>query len=239
LRPAELLEETGLWPAASTPSAAERVALLAGELSLEALLQRYPPMELAPAGLRITPDYAGIRFSAQFFAALIPKEQVAQAQQPEIEQSRWWPVAEARRAWQDSEIFLASPTLLAVEQLFQSASWQEAAAALEAVNPVTDPPIAVCPGLSYVPLETPTLPPRGTRWPSCSARNGWWWSIREAPTGSTGDSRARAGGGAGGGRPLQPPSPDHVGGQHWPASAATRCGDIRKPRAASRCLSTA
>jgi glyoxylase-like metal-dependent hydrolase (beta-lactamase superfamily II) len=143
----EMWEETGFWLGPEQPP----------EGGVFADLQAtHPPAygQLAKAGLRTTPAYALIRFRAQFYTWEVPTGQVERVAIGELEGGRWWGVQEALEAWRRGQIYLAAPT--------QDSLLALAAGQPERLNELpedTPDPIRVYPGLSYIPLETDTLPP--------------------------------------------------------------------------------
>jgi len=152
----ELWEETGLWVGPRQPDSQQR------QSSWSDLLQKYPLAleQLLPAGIRTTPEYALIRFRAQFFLWLCPPEQQAEFCQEELEEGSWWLLQEAIEAWQSGRLFWAAPTQDSLLELARHPGDLLAAGrALSNYPEDTPDPIRVLPGLSYVPLETETLPP--------------------------------------------------------------------------------
>jgi len=148
----ELWEETGLWVGA-------RQAPRQGCWSE---LQAHYPLHLQhllPAGLRTTPDYTLLRFRARFFLWNCPPEQVAQVSPGELEEGAWWSVAEALGAWRAGSIFLAAPTQDSLLALVDSPDLETASRRMVAYPEETADPIRLRPGLTYIPLPTPTLPP--------------------------------------------------------------------------------
>jgi glyoxylase-like metal-dependent hydrolase (beta-lactamase superfamily II) len=124
-------------------------------------VDQYPvqPESLVPAGVRTTPEYALVRFRAHFYLWNCPGRQLAEVWPGELEEGRWWQVDEALAAWRRAEIFLAPPTQDTLQGLARSNSSEVAAQGLNALSEDTPDPIRMLPGLTYVPLETPTLPP--------------------------------------------------------------------------------
>ena len=153
----ELWEETGLWvgPRQPPPDLRRR------GLAWNELLADYPLdlSQLRPAGVRTTPDYALIRFRAQFYAWLCPPGQVAEVWPGELESGAWWNVSEALEAWRSGQIFLAAPTQDSLHALAEAPEWETALQNLCAFPEHTPDPIRIRPGLVYLPLITPTLPP--------------------------------------------------------------------------------
>lgn len=118
--------------------------------------------ELVPAGIKLTPPYAVIRFRAQFYlAALPPGQEPLLPPGGELSSGAWWRPSQALAAWERGEICLAPPTLGTLRELAVH-SPREAARRLEETgedNGVPGPAIPMAPGLFYVPLESETLPP--------------------------------------------------------------------------------
>lgn len=144
----ELWEETLLWPG-QPPAVRDR-----GRLPDSPELHR-----LRPAGIRTTPDYVLIRFRAHFFLWECPPDQEPEVIPGELLHGRWWDLQEAVEAWTRAEIFCAAPTSDSLQALLRASTWDEAEARLCAIPEHTPDPIPVYPGLAYIPLETPTLPP--------------------------------------------------------------------------------
>ena len=157
----ELWEETGLWVGPRQPAAELRRSWLAGEVAWSAVLQGHPQQleSLQPAGVRTTPDYAIIRFRAEFFLWSCPLDQEPEIWPGELEEGAWWSVSEALEQWRQGRIFLAAPTQDSLLALSQSSDWKDAQQRLCAYPEDTPDPIRVRPGLAYIPLVTPTLPP--------------------------------------------------------------------------------
>lgn len=157
----ELWEETGLWVGPRQPSAELRQQWLGGQLDWARLESEYPLRleQLAPAGVRTTPDYALLRFRAEFFLWLCPPEQEADIWPGELEAGGWWQVDEALEAWRKGEIFLAAPTQDSLLGLAEHSDFAAAAGRLCEYPEDTPDPIRIRPGLAYLPLITPTLPP--------------------------------------------------------------------------------
>lgn len=157
----ELWEETGLWVGPVQPSPGLRQEWLSGHVPWGEICEQYPLQleQLLPAGVRTTPDYALVRFRAQFFVWNCPPRQLAEVWPGELEEGRWWDLDEALEAWRKAEIFLAPPTQDSLFGLSRSTSLVEAAQTLCGYPEETADPIRMRPGLSYIPLETPTLPP--------------------------------------------------------------------------------
>ena len=157
----ELWEESGLWIGPGQPSPGLRQEWLSGHLPWSEVLDNHPLSleKLHPAGVRTTPEYALVRFRAQFYVWECPPGQLAEVWPGELEEGRWWSVQEALAAWRRGEIFLAPPTQDSLHGIAESATLEEAAARLGAYPEDTADPIRMLPGLTYVPLETPTLPP--------------------------------------------------------------------------------
>lgn len=157
----ELWEECGLWIGPVQPNPGLRQEWLNGHVPWSEIADQYPLQweQLVPAGVRTTPDYALVRFRAQFYLWDCPKRQLAEVWPGELEEGRWWRLEEALEAWRIGEIFLAPPTQDSLFGLSQSQTLEEAAARLCGYPEDTADPIRMLPGLSYVPLVTPTLPP--------------------------------------------------------------------------------
>ncbi|MBS2038973.1 MBL fold metallo-hydrolase [bacterium] len=157
----ELWEETGLWVGGVQPPPGLRQEWLNGHVPWGEIIDQYPLQleQLLPAGVRTTPEYALVRFRAQFFAWNCPNRQLAEVWPGELEGGRWWDLDEALEAWKRAEIFLAPPTQDSLIGLSRSASLSQAAELLNSFAEDTPDPIRMLPGLSYVPLETQTLPP--------------------------------------------------------------------------------
>lgn len=158
----ELWEETGLWVGPRQPSGQERQAWLAGQLLWSDLLETYPLAleQLAPAGIRTTPEYALIRFRAHFFLWQCPPEQQAEVWPGELEEGAWWLLDPAIEAWQSGRLFWAAPTQDSLLELRKHQhDLLSAGRGLSGYPEDTPDPIRVLPGLHYLPLETETLPP--------------------------------------------------------------------------------
>lgn len=158
----ELYEETGAWLASLGPPTSQRQALLEKKADFAELVGQFPPEieSLRLSGLRNTPAYAVVRFSAQFYLFDFSGfEQQLSPQVGELEQGDWWDIDQALQAWKDAEIFLAPPTQRALLCLQAHPNFAEAAAAMQQESCEAGPYISVLPGLGYVPLETATLPP--------------------------------------------------------------------------------
>jgi glyoxylase-like metal-dependent hydrolase (beta-lactamase superfamily II)/8-oxo-dGTP pyrophosphatase MutT (NUDIX family) len=157
----ELWEETGLWVGPRQPPAEIRREFLEGKRTWPQVLLDYPlALEaLRPAGIRTTPDYAVVRFRAQFFAWDCPLTQQAEVWPGELEHGAWWSVTDALEAWRQGRIFLAAPTQDSLHALAQSPDWDPVCQLLCSFAEDTRDPIRLRPGLAYIPLCTPTLPP--------------------------------------------------------------------------------
>lgn len=157
----ELWEETGLWVGPRQPPEEFRRKWLDGRLDWADLVEAYPLQleNLLPAGIRTTPDYALIRFRARFFLWECPVDQVATIWPGELETGQWWELPTALSHWQDGHLFWAAPTQDSLLCLQAQPHPLLAAQALTAIPEDTPDPIRVYPGLSYLPLVTPTLPP--------------------------------------------------------------------------------
>jgi endoribonuclease LACTB2 len=157
----ELWEETGLWAGREVPPAERRRNWLNGSEEWSALAAEFglDSAQFLPAGVRTTPAYALLRFRAHFFLWICPPEQQALVWPGELEDGAWWHVGQALEAWRSSEIFCAAPTSDSLQRLAGSTSLEEASASLNTAPEDTPDPIPVYPGLCYLPLQTPTLPP--------------------------------------------------------------------------------
>ncbi|MBN9417797.1 MAG: MBL fold metallo-hydrolase [Candidatus Eremiobacteraeota bacterium] len=157
----ELWEESGLWIGPVQPLPGLRQEWMNGHVPWSEVADQYPLLwdQLLPAGVRTTPDYALVRFRAQFYLWDCPPRQLAEVWPGELEEGRWWRVEEALEAWRRGQIFLAPPTQDSLTGLSESQTLEEAAARLAAYPEDTPDPIRMLPGLTYVPLVTPTLPP--------------------------------------------------------------------------------
>ncbi|MBX3168197.1 MAG: MBL fold metallo-hydrolase [Candidatus Eremiobacteraeota bacterium] len=157
----ELWEECGLWIGPVQPNPGLRQEWLSGHLPWSEVTDLYPlhREQLLPAGVRTTPDYALVRFRAQFYLWDCPTRQLAEVWPGELEEGRWWCLEEALAAWRHGQIFLAPPTQDSLTGLSESTTLEEAAARLSGYPEDTADPIRIMPGVSYVPLITPTLPP--------------------------------------------------------------------------------
>jgi ribonuclease/clavin/mitogillin len=157
----ELWEECGLWIGPVQPAPGLRQEWQNGHVPWSEIADQYPLdwHQLQPAGIRTTPDYALVRFRAQFYLWECPARQLAEVWPGELEEGRWWRVEEALEAWRRGQIFLAPPTQDSLLGLSQSQTLTEAAERLAGYAEDTADPIRMLPGLSYVPLVTPTLPP--------------------------------------------------------------------------------
>ncbi|MCA9793989.1 MAG: MBL fold metallo-hydrolase [Candidatus Eremiobacteraeota bacterium] len=122
---------------------------------------RLPPADLPPCGLMVTPDYSLLRFEAQFYLAECPTDQSPELVTEELVGGAWYEPAEALQAWEKSEVLLAPPTLASL-RAFAAHGFAEGARRLQALGPsngLPGPAIPMAPGLVYLPLESPTLPP--------------------------------------------------------------------------------
>ena len=157
----ELWEECGLWVGPLQPPPGLRQEWLNGHVPWAEVVDQYPVDwgQLLPAGIRTTPDYALVRFRAQFYVWDCPLRQLAEVWPGELEGGRWWRVEEALEAWRQGQIFLAPPTQDSLIGLSESQTLAEAAERLSSYPEDTADPIRMLPGLSYIPLDTPTLPP--------------------------------------------------------------------------------
>ncbi|MGE0492706.1 MAG: MBL fold metallo-hydrolase [Vulcanimicrobiota bacterium] len=122
---------------------------------------RLPPGELQPAGLMVTPDYSLLRFEAQFYLAECPTGQTPQMLTEELVEGDWYEPAAALQAWEEGHLLLAPPTLASL-RAFAAHGFEEGARQLQALGPSNGLPglaIPMAPGLAYLPLVSPTLPP--------------------------------------------------------------------------------
>jgi len=214
----ELFEETGLWVGHRQPPADLRRAWLERKISWAGLLAEHPlrPGDLMPAGLRTTPEYALIRFSAQFYLWECPAHQQAEIWPGELEQGDWWTPEQALSAWQAGEICLAPPTQDSLQGLCRALNLEQASQNLCALPEHTPDPIRVRPDLTYLPLLTPTLPP--ARHTLCFIL-GQQSVIVVDPGSSDPDQQARLDAVLQG-RQVEAVlfthhHPDHVGGRNW------------------------
>ncbi len=117
--------------------------------------------DLPKAGLMVTPSYSRIRFEAQFYLAECPQSREPKVDGKEVVAGCWMTPSQALAAWSRSELFFAPPTLGAL-RAFEAHGFEEGARRLQARgrgNGLEGPTIPMAPGLVYLPLETPTLPP--------------------------------------------------------------------------------
>lgn len=214
----ELFEETGMWPGAA-PGSERRRALLDGG-SFREILAEFPPRidKIVSAGIRNTPAYSPIRFTAQFYLWDAAEAGPAEIWPPELESGAWWPLEKALAAWRSNEIALAAPTQSALLALAHGPTPEDAAAQLVLQDEETGDLIPAAPGWAYVALRTPTLPP---------AQHTLAYLIGEEdfvlidPGSSEPEELSRLEGVLGERRPraviFTHHHSDHVGGRHWAA----------------------
>lgn len=71
-------------------------------------------------GHLVTPKESPIRFDTRFFLAKLPEGQTPKLDLNEVEEALWISPEEALTAQQNGKIYLASPTILALETIIQS-----------------------------------------------------------------------------------------------------------------------
>lgn len=154
----EFFEEVGGWLGSGRPQRQQLETQ-----SFADLVQAYPPdwKALRLSGLRNTPEYAVVRFSAQFYLLdLSDQPDLELSVIPgELECGDWWDLGEALDAWRQARIFLAPPTQRALLCLERHSDFGAAADAMQAESPEAGSFITVWPTLGYIPMKTLTLPP--------------------------------------------------------------------------------
>jgi endoribonuclease LACTB2 len=154
----EFFEEVGGWLGSGRPDRQQLETQ-----SFAELVQKFPPdwTALRRAGLRNTPDYALVRFSAQFYLLDLTNQRDLELSviPGELECGQWWDLAEALTSWKGARIFLAPPTQRALSCLERHCEFEAAAQAMEDESPEAGSFITVWPNLAYIPMKTATLPP--------------------------------------------------------------------------------
>lgn len=129
----------------------------------EELAVRLEPEDLRPAGRLLTPDFVPIRYDTRYYAAPCPHQDPRPAP-PELVGGRWFRPDEALELWDRGEILLASPVLLVLRTLREKGleaglrEW----AGVDTAGQDNEPYIEVRPGVRFLPLRGPTLPPART-----------------------------------------------------------------------------
>src|SRR5262245_9209881 len=121
---------------------------------------RIDPDALVEVGRWITPAFAPRRFDTYFFLAECPLGQQAQVITDEHDLGEWIRPADAVSKWKQGAILMAPPVCHAlkclaegledIERRMKSPAWAQG----ELI-----PEIEMRPGITLVPLQTPTLPP--------------------------------------------------------------------------------
>lgn len=172
----ELFEEAGVllahgerFPSAADRDAARR-ALLAGETTFAALLERFALAldadDLEDAGRWVTPPFNPVRFDTRFYLAWLPEGQEPSVWPGELVEGGWIAPLDALAEWRAGQSLLTPPTLhvfAALEAAMQAGEAPSSyGARLRNVPAVQRGPtrrIEMRPGMFLVPLEAPTLWP--------------------------------------------------------------------------------
>jgi hypothetical protein len=95
--------------------------LLEGEVPFITVLEQenlyFDPQCLRYFGQIITPEESPIRFDTRFFLAKLPEGQNPEPDQKEIDEAVWIKPEEALAAFQNKEMKLAPPTILALQAI--------------------------------------------------------------------------------------------------------------------------
>jgi 8-oxo-dGTP pyrophosphatase MutT (NUDIX family) len=157
----ESLEEAGIVPTEPTVNDAAvermRAALKAGQRLDEVLAAEEATLAtsaLVPFARWITPRAESRRYDARFFVVACPKDQSGRPDEHEAVSGVWATPARMMAAFAAGDVFLAPPTLRALELLDGAPSVAEALAraarqSLEPICPTfvaSDPPMLVIPG---------------------------------------------------------------------------------------------
>jgi glyoxylase-like metal-dependent hydrolase (beta-lactamase superfamily II)/8-oxo-dGTP pyrophosphatase MutT (NUDIX family) len=118
------------------------------------------PALLLDAGRWVTPPFAPNRFDTNFFLATCPPGQTPHVASPEHDLGEWVRPAHALQQWMEGRVLVAAPVLHALRCL--SEGTQDIQSRMKASpgangDPITE--VEVRPGVSLIPLLTPTLPP--------------------------------------------------------------------------------
>jgi len=158
----ESLEEGGVLPTTPVVSGAILDRLrreLAEGAPLDHVLEgcgslRLDTQALRPFGRWVTPEAEARRFDARFFLAAVPKGQLGAADDHETVAALWAPPLRMLEAFRNGEVFLAPPTLRALELLSDATTVDEAfaLASRQSLLPICprfvpgDPPLLAIPG---------------------------------------------------------------------------------------------
>lgn len=126
----------------------------------------FDPRGLEPIGVRITPPYLSLRYRTPFFLALLPGETQEPAEWPspdENEAFRFFPAAEALRLWEEGNL-PAPPPLPPIIRALAGAGKGDASSLARKLAEDNDrdlvaPRFEFVPGIWYLPVKSPTLPP--------------------------------------------------------------------------------
>lgn len=170
----ELVEETGVFVTDAPlqdgfDRTVARRALLANDAlafahALASMHRRLAPERLTPVAHLVTPEFAPTRYDTRFFAVRLPDGEAASIDVGELVDGAWWRPDEALVAWDQNALLLAPPTLAILRAL--AAHGLEAGA--RRLTAEDDKPhherfrVEVHPGVTVLPLRTPTLPPATT-----------------------------------------------------------------------------
>ncbi len=150
----ETAEETGWLPGGRIDDDTRRAIRDAGAplpIDVEAAAKR-----LIPAGVWTAPPYLVARFRTRFYALIVADDADPRVEpgDPELDAGAWIRPKDALAAWGRAEVLLAPPTRALLGALADGALDDPARFVVE---PPEESPIA--PGLTLLPLRTPTLPP--------------------------------------------------------------------------------
>lgn len=129
----------------------------------EELAVSLDPGALRPAGRLLTPDFVPIRYDTRYYAAPC-RDQEPEPASPELAGGRWFQPAEALELWDRGEILLASPVLLVLRTL-RDRGFEEGLrewATVDTSGEDHEPYIELRPGVRFLPLRAPTIPPART-----------------------------------------------------------------------------
>lgn len=144
-----------------------RAKLLANERSLAEVASDLgvepDPSLLAPAGRLLTPAFVPIRYDTRFYVTWLPEGQEAEIRVGELERGDWLRPRDFLAAWDRLEMHISPPTLLYLRAL-AAHGVEDGTMHLAALDTSEDgggrePYIEVHPGIRFLPLRTPTLPP--------------------------------------------------------------------------------
>jgi glyoxylase-like metal-dependent hydrolase (beta-lactamase superfamily II) len=121
---------------------------------------RVDPATLIDVGRWVTPAFAPRRFDTYFFLAKCPAGEQARIITNEHDFGEWIRPADALTKWMEGQILMATPVLYALRCLAEGLEGIESRmTAIPSARGEAIVAIEMRPGITMVPLRTPTLPP--------------------------------------------------------------------------------